>query len=305
VQGDGGDSCTWVVQRYRKMFDFQKSPFAAKVFFFNGSQIRGIMSALPAKYYRAANKEKEEDDDDQQGSNVESFGEKRDTITAFMALFCDKEQFETETLAHKYLQQASSEHDRLILDELVDWAGDVVQNVIEGNEFLLIEKSTPEELLWKLQPYTYQVGGIDGDGVVSPWPLVSVIDIRLDHPLLNEGVVFVDSPGLSDANAERSRNAIKHHRKCTHKIVVAEIGRAEADANVGRNLELGYRTRGSGNIILVLTHGDDIDPETEVSGTPGENKRVAKLGAEIKKLRAERQKKQQERSKLRSDDRYR
>ena len=284
------------------MFDSQKSPFAAKVFFFNRSQIRGIMGALLTKYYRAANKEKEEDDDDQQGSNVESFGEMRDTIAAFMALFCDKEEFETESAAHKYLQQAKSENDQAILEELVDLAGEVVQNFMDGNEFVLIEKSTPEELLWALQPYTYQIGGIDGEGEVSPWPLVSVIDFGLDHPLLNEGVVFVDSPGLSDANAVRSRNAIKHHRKCTHKIVVAEIGRAEADANVRKNLEIGYRTRGSGSTILVLTHGDSIDPETEVIGHPTENKRVARLGAELKNLRAERTKKQQQRSKLRSSD---
>lgn len=285
------------------MFDSQKSPFAAKVFFFNRTQIRGIMSSLLAKYYRAANKEKEEEDDEQQGSNVESFGEMRDTVVAFMAMFCDREQFETEAAAHKYLQQASSENDPTILEDLVDWAGDVVQNIMDGSDFLLVEGSTPEDLLWALQPYTYQIGGLDGEGEVSPWPLVSVIDFGLDHPLLNEGVVFVDSPGLSDANAVRSRNAIKHHRKCTHKIVVAEIGRAEADANVRKNLEIGYRTRGSGTTILVLTHGDTIDPETEVTGGPSEKKRLAKLEGGVKNLRLERVKKQGERSKLRPADR--
>jgi hypothetical protein len=287
-----------------KMFDSQKSPFAAKVYFFTPQEIRGILSALLAKYYRAANKEdKDDEDDDQQGSKVESFGEMRDTLTAFTALFCDQEQFESEDSASNYLQQAKSENDQKILEELVGWAVDVVNRFLEGNDFVIIEKSTPEELLWALQPYTYQVGGMDGEGEVSPWPLVSVINFGLDHPLLNEGVVFVDSPGLSDANAVRSRNAIKHHRKCTHKIVVAEIGRAEADANVRKNLELSHRTRGSGNTLLVLTHGDSIDPETEVTGTPGEKKRVAKLDADIKALRNQKQKKNQERQKLRQDDR--
>jgi hypothetical protein len=287
-----------------KMFEYQKSPFAAKVFFFNPQQIRKIIGALLAKYYRAANKEdKDDEDDDLQGTKVESFGEMRDTLAAFTALFCDKEEFESEELASKYLQQAKSENDPKMIDELVDWAGDVVQHHLDGNDFKLIESSTPEELLWALQPYTYQVGGMDGEGEVSPWPLVSVIDFGLDHPLLNEGVVFVDSPGLSDANAVRSRNAIKHHRTCTHKLVVAEIGRVEADANVRKNLELGYRTRGSGNTLLVLTHGDSIDPDTEVTGTPSEKKRVARLDSDIKVLRTEKQKKTQERQKLRQDDR--
>jgi hypothetical protein len=287
-----------------KMFDSQKSPFAAKVFFFTTSQIRKILRALLAKYYRAANKEdKDDEEDDLQGSKVESFGEMRDTLTAFMALFCDQEQFKTEESAGKYLQHAKSENDPVILEQLVLWAGEVVDRFTKGNDFVIIEKSTPEDLLWALQPYTYQIGGIDGEGEVSPWPLVSVIHFGLDHPLLNEGVVFVDSPGLSDANAVRSRNAIKHHRECTHKIVVAEIGRAEADANVRKNLEIGYRTRGSGNTILVLTHGDSIDPETEVTGTPGEKKRVTRLDADIKALRTQKQKKTQERQKLRPNDR--
>lgn len=132
---------------------------------------------------------------------------------------------------------------------------------------------------------------------------MSTVDIGLDHPLLNEGIVFVDSPGLSDANAVRSKNASKHHRKCTHKIVVTQIGRAEADGSVRKSLQTGYRIRGSGSTILVLTHGDDIDLETEVTGTPIEKKRVAKLGAEIKELRSLREKKNQERRKIRPEER--
>jgi hypothetical protein len=127
-----------------KMFDSQKSPFAAKVFFFTPLQIRGILSALLAKHYRAANKEdKDDEDDDQQGSKVESFGEMRDTLAAFTALFCDQEQFESEDSASNYLQQAKSENDSKILEELVGWAVDVVNRFLEGNDFVTIEKSTP------------------------------------------------------------------------------------------------------------------------------------------------------------------
>jgi hypothetical protein len=307
AQGDGGDSCTWVVQRYQKMFPDQTSPFAAKVRFFDREGVRDTIGDLLTKYYRAANKNvtdggEGEGDDDEDCASVETYGDMRDTVTAFMALFCDQVDFETDDDAHSFLKQAKSEKDPKVLDTLVDWANEMIEKRLDGKTALLIERSTTDDLLWALQPYTYQISGFEGQGLVAPWPLVSAIDFGLDHPLLKEGIVFVDSPGLSDANSSRSKNAILSHRECTHKIVVAEIGRAEADMAVRKNLKAGSRTRGPGHMLLVLTHGDSIDPSTEVSGTPQEKKCVAGLEAKLKDLRKEKQGKLQEKQQAREDD---
>lgn len=291
------------------MFEGQRTKFAAKVRFFNKEEIRNTLGDLLAKYYRAANKniKDEEDgngDDDEDYTRVESYGDMRDATTAFVALFCEQPDFETEETAQSFLKEARSERDPKILDTLVDWANDVVETVLDGENALLVEESTTEQLLWALQPYTYQIGGLEGKGVVAPWPLVSAIDFGLDHPLLNEGIVFVDSPGLSDANSSRSRNAIMSHRECTHKIVVAEIGRAEADAAVRKSLQSGSRTRGSGHMLLVLTHGDSIDPGTEVFGTPNEKKGLARIEAELKDLRAKRTAKHREHMHTKVENRH-
>ena len=278
--------------------------------FFNREGIRNTIGDLLARYYRAANKDvkDEEDcdgdgDDDRDYTRVESYGDMRDSMTAFKALFCEELEFETEERAHAFLKQAKSENDPRILNTLVDWADTLVDRRLDGKTALLIENSTTDGLLWELQPYTYQIGGLEDEGIVAPWPLVSAIDFGLEHPLLNEGIVLVDSPGLSDANSSRARNAILSHRECTHKMVVADIGRAEADGAVRKNLQAGNRTRGSGHMMLVLTRGDDIDPETEVSGTPIEKKRIARLDAELKKLRTQKQQKSQECSRARLEDR--
>lgn len=306
-KGDGGDSCTWVVQRYQKMFPEQSSPFAAKVRFFNRDEIRNTLGDLLAKYYRAANKEvKDEEDCDGENEDytrVESYGDMRDTITAFTALFCEHVEFATEEAAHPFLKQAKSENDRRILNTLVEWADSLVEEYLGEKTALLIENSTPDRLLWDLQPFTYQIGGPEGQGVVAPWPLVSAIDFGLEHPLLNEGIVFVDSPGLSDTNSSRSKNAILSHRECTHKIIVAEIGRAEAAEAVRKNLQAGSRTRGSSNMLLVLTRGDSIDPKTDVSGTPIEKKRLDRLDIEIEQLQTQKKQKQQERRRAKAEDR--
>jgi hypothetical protein len=295
-----------VVQRYQKSLPGQTSLYAAKVHFFNKEGIRNTLGDLLARYYRAAKKNTKDDedgDDDEDCTMVESYGDMRDTITAFTALFCDQLEFETEEDAHSFLKEAKSENDPRILDTLVGWADNVIDDCLQGKEALMIERSTTDDLLWALQPYTYQIGGLEGQGIIAPWPLVSAIDFGLEHPLLKEGIVFVDSPGLSDANTSRSKNAIKPHHDCTHKIVVAEIGRAEADGAVRKNLKAGSRTRGSGHMILVLTHGDAIDSSTEVTGTPGEKKEVAGLDARLKDLRKQKQEKQQQHSRAREDDR--
>jgi hypothetical protein len=286
-------------------FPGQNASFAAKVYFFNRDEIRSILGSLLAKYFNAANKEvKDEDDDnDEQSSGVEAYGDMRDTVVACMALFCERDEFESEENAHEFLKQMKSEHDEVFLEVLLEWAVDVVHNALEGQEAKTFETSTAEELLWRLQPFTYQVGGIDGAGVIAPWPLVCRIDFGLDHPLLKEGVIFVDSPGLSDANAARSRNAVNHHRECTHKIAVAHVGRAEDDLTLRKVMESGYRTRGSGKTMLVLTRGDSIDAGTEVTGTPNEKKRVARLDADIKTLKDQKKKVQQEARGARYEDR--
>jgi hypothetical protein len=295
-----------VVQRYQKSFPEQTSPYSAKVRFFNKEGIRNTLGDLLARYYRAEKKNAKDDedgDDDEDCAMVESYGDMRDTVTAFMALFCDQLEFETEEDAHSFLKQAKSENDPKILERLVDWADNVIEKCLKGNTALMIERSTTDDLLWALQPYTYQIGGLEGRGIIAPWPLVSAIDFGLDHPLLKEGIVFVDSPGLSDANTSRSKNALLSHRECTHKIVVAEIGRAEADGAVRKNLKAGSRTRGSGHMMLVLTHGDTIDSSTDVTGTPLEKKHVAGLDMRLRELRKRKQEKQHQHNTAREDDR--
>jgi hypothetical protein len=275
------------------------------VCFFNKEGIRNTLGDLLARYYRAAKKDAKDDEDgdnDEDCTMVESYGDMRDTVTAFTALFCDQLEFETEEDAHSFLKQAKSENDPKILEMLVDWAENVVEKCLKGETSLMIERSTTDDLLWALQPYTYQIGGLEGRGIIAPWPLVSAIDFGLENPLLNEGIVFVDSPGLSDANTSRSKNAILSHRECTHKIVVAEIGRAEADGAVRKNLKAGSRTRGSGHMILVLTHGDEIDSSTEVTGTPIEKKQVAAFDTRLKELRKKKQEKQRQHNEDDRDD---
>ena len=287
------------------MFPGQSSPFAAKVRFFEREEIRNLLGDLLSKYYRAANKDvkDEEDCENEVHTMVESYGDTNGTVNVFTAIFCEHPEFATIAAAESFLNQAKGESDPVILDTLVGWADAVVEDCLGGKPALLVENSTTDGLLHALQPFSYQLDNDETEGMIAPWPLVSAIDFGLDHPLLDQGIVFVDSPGLSDTNSFRTKNAILSHRECTHKIIVAEIGRAEAGGAVRKNLLLASRTRGSSNLLLVLTHGDSIDPQTEVFGTPLEEKLVKRLETEFAELTKQTKAKQQEMRRVGLDDR--
>lgn len=113
-----------MVQRFMKMFPKQSSPFMAKVTFFDTDEIRRIITALFTKYYRAAGRdepcsEEPEAAEDTKENQAANYTEMRTVLTAFMALFCDKPEFDSESAAHSFLSSAESEDDSNILELLV------------------------------------------------------------------------------------------------------------------------------------------------------------------------------------------
>ena len=85
--------------------------------------------------------------------------------------------------------------------------------------------------------------------------------------MLKYGLSLVDLPGQSDANRARVAYANNRLRDYTYYIVIAKIGRVKSNPFVIEYLGKGFKTRGSGRVILVLTYADDISPTTVVYGT--------------------------------------
>lgn len=269
-----------------KPFEGQTSPFAARVSRFAPDEIRKIISSLVTKYAQATEKmklEEAEDESDEMASD--NFTEKRTVLDIFKALFADKEQFgDDEDAVEEYLNDINSEDDT-ILEELVAWAIELAEDSLNGQAYITMEAPTVSELLYHLQPYTYQIAGGDSDGQIAPWPLVNVVDFGLDNVLLNKGIVLVDTPGLSDSDSPRAKNAIHHHRQCTDKISVACVSRAKNDKTLWESLVQGYRLRESAGTLLVLTKGDHIDGDTELPGDRAQKETELELKNEIKTLR--------------------
>ncbi|CAK1361203.1 hypothetical protein CB0940_03403 [Cercospora beticola] len=284
-QGDAGSSCTWVVQEFGYLFPGQEKPFAAKVFFFSQEEQHEIIRNLVSDYCRACNGDEEATEGSKStDQSIEDFAVKRTVITAFRALFIKHNEFNTTSAANGFLSAATSGDDEHIVDTLCEWADELMSETLGEEAFISEDAATTQTLLWHLAPFMTTVEERDDEPNPSLWPLVSHIKFGLDVALLKHNITLVDLPGLSDANKTRVANAMKHLQLCTHYMVVAEIGRADDDKFIRDALKRGQVTRGDARTILVLTHSDSIDDETDVTGTTKDFQFLRDLEDEIQRL---------------------
>lgn len=265
-----------------KRFHNQASPFAAKVYFFNSDEIKAMLKALIAKYYRAMGKGASSDDEDEsEDTPDDDISEKLTVIETMRPLFCEQAEFESVESAMKFLDNAESEDDQMMLEQLSIWADAVEDTHLKGNDFVQVDASTTHELIGRLQQYSCTTESEYGRGGSQPWPLVRMIDFGLNIPLLNDGVVLVDSPGTSDANSVRAANAKAQHAKCSHKIYVANVVRARDDKALRIAMTDSYKWRGTQNSIVVLTRGEEINLLTNAEGSELSKKMAQQLYEQI------------------------
>lgn len=78
-------------------------------------------------------------------------------------------------------------------------------------------------------------------GQIALWPLVKVVKIYVKAPVLQNGLVLVDLPGLGDSNDGRANVAKGYIRQLQHIWVVADIVRAVDDQIAKDLLGRGFR----------------------------------------------------------------
>ncbi|QIX01827.1 hypothetical protein AMS68_007344 [Peltaster fructicola] len=342
---DAGESCTFVVHRYRKRFAQQKARFAAKAHFLSIAEIEVIIRSLLDKYYIASGKldkldhetdqdgdiklEDDEDsdendqdcdendqdcdendqdsDEDIELENEEDRHEDieddntdlrrmknenrediRDLLTVFRSLFCDHDCFSSDKNAEAHLDAYDPKDDEAAVAQLVEWSASLVAQHLRCEAYVYREADTCEEMTQILQPFTHR----SNNNLPDPWPLVRSVEFGLSTSLLDQGFVFIDAPGLTDASRYRRQRALDIQREASYIIVVAQIGRAMSNENLRQQLDTARHSHGSAKTIVVLSYADKIDKNTEVEGTLAEQAAIeqsqedlTRVGREILGLR--------------------
>ena len=144
-----------------------------------------------------------------------------------------------EQLINELLKQIA---DQNIMGSVKHIGDDYVESFTKKLQAYVDAGETPQELpeSTKLSKPAMQV-----------WPLITVVKIRTNAPVLSTGVVLVDLSGVQDSNAARSAIAKNYLQRCDSLLVVAPITRAVSD-KAARNL-LGDRFKRQLNFDGILS----------------------------------------------------
>lgn len=220
-------------------------------------------------------------------------------IRTILALFCDKPECSSEEAVVNFVREASSENDKNLTRKMLFWAWALLKRYVTAEDGLVsvIESATPEDLLQQLRRYTFDNNDDEDDErEASPWPLIKKITFGLDSPLLNDGVILVDLPGVHDTNGTRRRTVLKALAECTHYLIVAQISRARDDETVTKYFNEGHTRKGSGRVIAAITNTDRIDNSMSARTTNAVESRdiddirekVLRISGELDNLKAKR-----------------
>lgn len=119
-------------------------------------------------------------------------------IETFKAIFGNRDELRDEEAINGFLAAATSADNRYILHTLYKWMEAAMTQYGAEEGLLHLTAHTVEELSRKMEPFVRTCTHILGDeGGSSPslWPLVEIVRVGLQRPLLQRSIVLADLPG--------------------------------------------------------------------------------------------------------------
>lgn len=109
--------------------------------------------------------------------------------------------------------------------------------------------------------FKQQIGSLKKPGYAT-WPMIDHARLYVRHPLLENGLVLVDIPGMFETNRARIENAAAYLRRCSAVCIVAQAGRSSSDANqeslFSRALNQIQFDQRLDSVLLVCTKSDEV-----------------------------------------------
>ncbi|KAI8935499.1 hypothetical protein NX059_008069 [Plenodomus lindquistii] len=257
-ESDEGGACTCVITEFKQSPLSQLTPYAAEVEFFDLTVCIKLVTDLFRQWFAVKQKQAQnaDDVDDNDLSQMKTAQE------CLQQMFADRlGQDDIEG----FMGTATSALDNKVLPQLLGWTADVRNMFVgEGETSVCFGSNTPENLIEQYHPFTRDVLHASFRGRplgFTPWPLVRMVRVTLNSPILKQNVVVADVPGSSDVNYFRVQNAQRYLKTCDMTIVVAKIDRVQDNTTFQHQYVEAFRRKRSGSVILVATRSDDLNAE--------------------------------------------
>ncbi|KAF7194484.1 Nuclear GTPase SLIP-GC [Pseudocercospora fuligena] len=248
-----GDSCTTAATLIKDSIPGQQLPYAAEIWFYDGSTCRHFLSEQVGHYIKFTFEK------DPQWSVEEQHLYSSRSATAlkvFQSLFCDQDGFDSPGAIERYFRQRR--HTALPTLEL--WCSELLSafEEREGQHVLRFEAETAEQLNEAINPHIFEKNDPEEPML---WPLVEHVCKGFSNSRILKFVDVLDLPGTSDTNTVRAEISHKFIAKATALLTVCPIGRVIADADLDLTLAT-YGRRFGSNIAVIATRSDaDLKPE--------------------------------------------
>lgn len=194
-KGASGGAATNVITEYQTAWPRQKSAFMAEIVFYRKDKIMSIVQNEFRAYYEYSFGDLDKVDDATQELMHAHYVT---AIETFKAVLADRDEFRDDEAIESFFAVASSADDRIILQTLNKWIEATVIQYGAEEESLYLTAHTVEELSRKTEPFVRTCthkSGYNGGPCPSLWPLVEIVRIGLQRPLLQRSIVLADLPG--------------------------------------------------------------------------------------------------------------
>lgn len=112
--------------------------------------------------------------------------------------------------------------------------------------------------------FKQQIGSIKKPGSAT-WPMIDHVRLYVRHPLLQNGLVLVDIPGMFETNQARVENADNYLQKCSAVMIMTPAARSNSDAAqdslASRALRKVQFDQRLDSVLYVCTKSDALDLE--------------------------------------------
>ncbi|KAF2150960.1 hypothetical protein K461DRAFT_322295 [Myriangium duriaei CBS 260.36] len=194
--------------------------------------------------------------------------------------------FESKAALAKTLAKLPQDDLARITKSLQKIAEKRISDLTSGNlRMYTVAASDEVSLKSAIQPFTE--GPQSADAQVY-WPFVDRVRVFFDSPLLRQGLILADVPGLSDGNATRRDAAIDYLEHCDILLIFVNSERA-LDISAWEPYVHDYRRFGrSGRLIIVPTRCDEMacDPSGE-EVSPKDRVRLTSLQQAIDRAKSQ------------------
>ena len=276
----GTRACTNNIIEYCYSFPNQQSPYSVKIYFFDAAKRRKVLNEHLQNYvmHQRVGQDMEEE------GRSESFMTSETSFEVLSTLFNDRPEFANPTRGRAFLDKELDGPGREILGAMCQWLDELLRSYDVVEDALDLNADTPEDLAKVVEPFIKTPFIADNEPAqASPWPIVRLVKIGLDCPLLREGIVIADVPGVSDTNVTRVSYAYLHLRRCNFLLVCADISRIETDRSTQSHLSRAFKTNGSMK-ALVATRADVIGDSNELQSRAAQNELVRELRMVLERM---------------------